>query len=110
MTIKKTDEPPASVQRKLQMIREKNKKAPANAKLTRIEKLPPNIRHILQIMRGEVEKPKRERIKPIDFYSLEADEVFPNSPDLQRYFNIKKREEMERREFKRSVRNRLNKE
>ncbi|GAB6464357.1 hypothetical protein CON36_31380 [Bacillus cereus] len=72
----------------------------------KIEDLPENVQHILKIMRGEIELPPRKRIKPIDFYSYEAKDVFPNSPDMQRYFNKMKHKELERRKYVGEIKNR----
>ncbi|WP_088363368.1 hypothetical protein [Bacillus cereus] len=56
----------------------------------KLEQLPQSVQHILKVMRGEAKLEPRERIKPIDFYSNRADELFPNSPELQRIFNKQK--------------------
>ncbi|MGN5650893.1 hypothetical protein [Bacillus sp. Brlt_9] len=52
--------------------------------------LPKSVQDVLKVMRGETELKPRPRIKPVDFLSYKADEIFPNSPEMQRYFNKQK--------------------
>ncbi|EEL84602.1 hypothetical protein bcere0029_56670 [Bacillus cereus AH1272] len=42
-------------------------------------------------MRGEEKLTQRQRIKPVDFHSYKAEEIFPNSPEMQKFFNKQKK-------------------
>ncbi|MEJ1517560.1 hypothetical protein R3O67_30560 [Bacillus cereus] len=106
MTKMKIEDLPEDMQRKLQNIREKSTKTPGKKTKMKMEDLPESVQRMLKIMRGEIELPPRKRIKPRDFYSYEASEVFPNSPDMQRYFNKMKHKEMERRKYVGEIKNR----
>lgn len=55
-----------------------------------LNQLPKSVQNVLKVMRGESDLEPRSRIKPVDFLSYKADEIFPNSPEMQRYFNKQK--------------------
>lgn len=55
-----------------------------------INKLPKSVQHVLKVMRGEEKLKSRQRIKPVNFHSYKAEEIFPNSPEMQKYFNKQK--------------------
>ncbi|MGX5608914.1 hypothetical protein ACWKTZ_21315 [Bacillus cereus] len=106
MALKKKEDLPVNMQRMLQSISEKAAKTPGKKTKMKIEDLPSNMQRTLKIMRGEIALPTRKRFKSRDFYSFEASEIFPNSPDMQRYFNKMKRTEMERRNYIDEIKNR----
>ncbi|OFD69951.1 MULTISPECIES: hypothetical protein [Bacillus cereus group] len=56
-----------------------------------IKELPTSVQHVLKVMRGEESLKQRQAIKPVDFHSYTAEEIFPNSPEMQRYFNKQKK-------------------
>lgn len=56
-----------------------------------ISELPKSVQHVLRVMRGEEKLKQRQRIKPIDFHSYKAEEIFPNSPEMQDFFNKQKK-------------------
>ncbi|MGN5653914.1 hypothetical protein [Bacillus sp. Brlt_9] len=58
---------------------------------TKIKELPTTVQHVLKVMRGEESLKPRKAIKPVDFHSYKAEEIFPNSPEMQRYFNNQKK-------------------
>ncbi|WP_088363369.1 hypothetical protein [Bacillus cereus] len=55
-----------------------------------INKLPEFVQKKLRIMRGEIALPPQKPYKRKDIWSYPADQIFPNNPEMQEFFDKQK--------------------